>query len=390
MGFVPPSSLIFAVILAVWAAYLVQHWIHRRDHIATARSVDRFSEAMRVLERRQLRPHLDLSEPAIRSYSVSLTRPASPDVMVKRAQRSVPLSQAGAVGETQTAPVGGGWAGHADAGGSDARRSATGRGSLSATGATAVLPPASASGNSVRTRGMVLLGAAALMLVLTALGMIGVWPWWTALVGISTFAAVLIAVRQSVRRVSRARVNSVAPARSDRSRVVRAPIAGATAASAVAERGSAPVREFGAAASAPAVDSTRKATVGRSAAAAGGGAAAVLAATIQTEAEELAAAAKVAVHEVIRPATSRGVYDIDAVEQVAAAASSSRVNTAADRPVKPLLPGTWQPVPVPRPTYTMKAKAHSQPLPTELPADGAALSLDEEFEELPVAIRDLA
>nr|MDQ2758229.1 hypothetical protein [Actinomycetota bacterium] len=47
-----PGSLIFLLIVAVWAVYLVQHWIRRRDHLATARSVDRFSDAMRVLERR--------------------------------------------------------------------------------------------------------------------------------------------------------------------------------------------------------------------------------------------------------------------------------------------------------------------------------------------------
>ena len=49
---VQPSSLVFLVIIAVWAAYFVQYWVRRREHLATARSVDQFSEAMRVLERR--------------------------------------------------------------------------------------------------------------------------------------------------------------------------------------------------------------------------------------------------------------------------------------------------------------------------------------------------
>jgi hypothetical protein len=49
---VQPSSLIFLVIVAIWVAYLIQHWVRRREHLATARSVDKFSEAMRVLERR--------------------------------------------------------------------------------------------------------------------------------------------------------------------------------------------------------------------------------------------------------------------------------------------------------------------------------------------------
>jgi len=50
--FVQPSGLIFLVIIAIWATYLLQHWVRRREHLATARSVDRFSDAMRVLERR--------------------------------------------------------------------------------------------------------------------------------------------------------------------------------------------------------------------------------------------------------------------------------------------------------------------------------------------------
>ncbi|MGC1208231.1 MAG: hypothetical protein WA880_09805, partial [Ornithinimicrobium sp.] len=179
----PPSSLIFAVILAVWAAYLMQHWVRRRDHIATARSVDRFSEAMRVLERRQRRPHLDLSEPTARSYAVSLTRPAAPDVVVKRAQPCPAVSTMAASG------VAGG--------------AAPSRSSRTVGDATRAVVPAS-SVNSVRTRGILLLVAAAVMLVATALGMMAVLPWWTAPIGIGVFVVALFAVRQSVRRASRA------------------------------------------------------------------------------------------------------------------------------------------------------------------------------------------
>ena len=49
---VDPSSLIFVVIIGIWAVYLVQHWVRRREQLATSRSLDRFSDAMRVLERR--------------------------------------------------------------------------------------------------------------------------------------------------------------------------------------------------------------------------------------------------------------------------------------------------------------------------------------------------
>ncbi|MDQ6715269.1 MAG: hypothetical protein M3Z83_04085, partial [Actinomycetota bacterium] len=78
------SSLIFLVIIAIWAAYLIQHWVRRREHVATARSVDRFSEAMRVLERRSPLPRPELATPHPHSYAL---KPASsrPAVVVKRA-----------------------------------------------------------------------------------------------------------------------------------------------------------------------------------------------------------------------------------------------------------------------------------------------------------------
>lgn len=87
---VQPSSLIFLVLVAIWAAYLLQHWVRRREHLATARSVDRFSDAMRVLERRTRLPEVDLSAPRPRSYAVSPARPSRPEVVVKRAQSPRP------------------------------------------------------------------------------------------------------------------------------------------------------------------------------------------------------------------------------------------------------------------------------------------------------------
>jgi hypothetical protein len=87
---VQPSSLVFLVLIAIWAAYLLQHWVRRREHLATARSVDRFSDAMRVLERRTALPELDLSAPRPRSYAVSPARPSRPEVVVKRAHSLTP------------------------------------------------------------------------------------------------------------------------------------------------------------------------------------------------------------------------------------------------------------------------------------------------------------
>lgn len=69
-----PSSLIFVVIVAIWAAYLLGHWVRRRDQVATMRSIDRFSEAMRVLERRPAVHAVPLSRPNPRSYVVAPVR----------------------------------------------------------------------------------------------------------------------------------------------------------------------------------------------------------------------------------------------------------------------------------------------------------------------------
>lgn len=85
-GFVQPSSLVFLILFAIWAVYLLQHWVRRREYLATAKSVDRFSAAMRVLERRNLRPETDLTAPGRRSYDVSPARPSRPEFVVKRVQ----------------------------------------------------------------------------------------------------------------------------------------------------------------------------------------------------------------------------------------------------------------------------------------------------------------
>ena len=134
--FVQPSGLIFLVIIAIWAAYLLQHWVRRREHLATARSVDRFSDAMRVLERRTPLPESDLSRPQPRSYSVSPARPSRSEVVVKRAQFHPPIAP--------SRPA--------------ARMSAR------------------------RVRGLSLLASLSLMVVVSPLAAFSVLPWWSALV----------------------------------------------------------------------------------------------------------------------------------------------------------------------------------------------------------------
>jgi cytoskeletal protein RodZ len=89
---VQPSSLIFLVIVAIWVAYLIQHWVRRREHLATARSVDKFSEAMRVLERRTPLPTTLLAEATSPSASgAEAAKDSRPEVVVKHASISSPL-----------------------------------------------------------------------------------------------------------------------------------------------------------------------------------------------------------------------------------------------------------------------------------------------------------
>jgi len=78
---VDPSSLIFLAIIAMWAAYLLGHWVRRRDQLATARSIDRFSESMRVLERRTPTRPVSAARPTARAYVVApVRRPLAPTV----------------------------------------------------------------------------------------------------------------------------------------------------------------------------------------------------------------------------------------------------------------------------------------------------------------------
>ena len=143
-----PSSLIFLVLIAIWAAYLLQHWVRRREHLATARSVDRFSDAMRVLERRSPLPELDLSVPRPRSYVISPARPSRPEVVVKRAQSprpDVPTGPAAAVRPTRIFHI-------------------------------------LAGVSARRLRGLSLLASLSLALVVSPLAAFLVLPWWSVLV----------------------------------------------------------------------------------------------------------------------------------------------------------------------------------------------------------------
>ena len=145
-----PSSLIFVAIIGIWAAYLLGHWVRRRDQLATARSIDRFSSAMRVLERRA--PVPALARPQARAYVVAPVRP------VYARMAPAPEVRTPAPPAVRSAPQGDG--GHDTRPGADVRRG-------------------SARSAAVRRRRL-LAGLGALTLTGWLLVVFTVLAWWVA------------------------------------------------------------------------------------------------------------------------------------------------------------------------------------------------------------------
>ena len=268
-----PSSLIFVLVVAIWAVYLLQYWIKRRDHLSTVRSVDRFSAAMRVLDDHRLRR--ESAEPTPRSYSVAPVRAARPEVTVKHAE----APQRSRLAE----PV---------------------------------------VGAPRRVRGLALLTMLVLLPVVALVAAFGPLPWWVALAWLVGTVAAFGWLRQVVQVERTARAAERAAARS-RERVAARPAApSAPRASAAPAAPRAPERIYDVAAAAPAVEPEAE----------------VATSVVEAEPE----------------------------------------------------PGTWQPTPVPRPVYTMKAAAHrpepapmTAPAAPAVPADDVPQVIDVEDDELP-------
>lgn len=140
----PASSLVFVVIIAIWGAYLMSHWVRRREHLAMARSVDRYSRAMRVLER---------------------TGPVAQGTMQRRTVREV------------LRPVG---TGAAVAGVATARTVAAGAGAVRRTRMTR------------RARGRLVLSMLVVVLVTAVLAPFTPVPWWVPAVAFVGLAGVLV------------------------------------------------------------------------------------------------------------------------------------------------------------------------------------------------------
>lgn len=292
------SSLIFVVIIGVWAAYFIQYWVRRREHLATARSVDQFSESMRVLERRSLLPTTELSEPRRESYAVSPARPSRPSILVKRAE---PAERVGSAGPVEDGP-------HRE----PSRRPA---------------PPSGrrAAPSTNRAPGLLLLTSLVALVAVAVAALLAWLPLWSLIVPVASLVVAFGWVRHRVGAAGRERVARARAAR-PRSQSTRATRA---AQQPVEPMAAEPAPAVGVeVATDPAVGAEPEPTV------------------------DLPAA---------RP------YDIQAVEAPATAPPS------VPEPAEPFaaahllvdeddIPLTWDPVPVPRPTYTMKARA-TRPAP---------------------------
>jgi len=337
VGFVQPSSLIFLVIVVIWATFLIQHWVRRREHVATARSVDRFSEAMRVLERRSPLPSPELSAPRPHSYAVK-PAPARSAVTVKRAA----AVQAAPRGAQVTAMV-------ADrqvtrsplSARSTASAPTVAHPSRSAGGSTAVRPVAgrrpTRSPSAIllrKVRGVSFLVTLSAIPVTAVLAAVHVLLWVSVAIAVVAFAAVVVWLRTSVLREQTARAGARIPA-------ARRFTAAAAHASAVT-----PTLEI------PAAPPTA------------------------SPAREVAVAA---------------VFDVNASGATAEVAEVAEVAAAVDQQVsvEAGVPGGWSPVPVPPPTYTLKDTAtRARPEPSEVTQTPVPIEVeDDDIERMAVQHR---
>jgi len=334
VGFVQPSSLIFLVIVVIWATYLIQHWVRRREHVATARSVDRFSEAMRVLERRSPLPSPELSAPRPHSYAVK-PAPARSAVTVKRAA----LVQAAPRGAQVTAMV-------ADrqmtrsplSARSTASAPTVAHPSRSAGGSTAARPVAgrrpTRSPSAIllrKVRGVSFLVALSAIPVTAVLAAVHVLLWVSVAIAVVAFAAVVVWLRTCVLREQTARAGARIPA--------------ARRSTAAAARASAVTHTLETPAAPPTASPAR----------------------------EVAAAA---------------VFDVNAS---GATAEVAEVAAAVDQQVslEAGVPGGWSPVPVPPPTYTLKDTAtRARPEPSEVTQTPVPIEVeDDDIERMAVQHR---
>ena len=345
-----PSSLIFLAIVVIWAAYLLQHWIRRREALATARSVDQFSDAMRVLERRERPIEIEgIAEQA--SDTSDAGRPSAP-----RTRDSVPRPslRAGTVmtGEVQPPVTEEPIAPSTSPAGSDGPST---RERLARIAATAGSP---------KLRAIALVASIAILLITIVCAPFGALPWWSPIL--------MLAVSGGVFYWCRASAMAAAAARRPQGREASRPAPGKPAGKPAPQQG----RGRRAAVKLP----KRK----------------VVASPPVTKATM---PAPVKLSEAVAPQPAE-----EQVFDVSASVGAPAPATAQPRPVPVEAAADagdgWQPVAVPPPTYTMKERAPQRPqqapAPTspksyehvaneDLPFDG--LALDQDLDDLPSVFR---
>lgn len=325
------NGLIFLVIVAIWAVYLLQHWVRRRENLATARSVDRFSDAMRVLERRPYTRYRR-DPAAIPEMSDGRSeRPTTPTAGVKPLRPSLRAGVAMNQSEShhdESARSFAGFGREADPAARARRTTDTSAEHDSRVSVGNRFFKAAGAVTPAKVRAFVLVAAVFVFVLTVVLTPLRVTPWWSPLLALVALGGVVAWLR---------------------SRVVRA---AHTAPSARPQTTARPV------------DQARPA------------------APAQTGS-----------------ASEVPVYDVDARPGTETAEPVSPDEAPAEAPA----PGTWAPVAVPPPTYTLKARAdRPEPEPAatvepveapspatkyadtpveDLPFDG--LALDEDLEDLP-------
>lgn len=339
----------FVAVLAIWAAYLLQHWVRRREYLATARSVDRYSEAMRVLERRT--PVLT-NDAAPRQHPALLSRPqvtvvpASAEPAVRTPGDPVVTSA-----QTQTPAVG------------------LSRGVARAVKVARMRPRSVPA----PVRGLAFLVALVGLPVLLVLSVLGRTPWSAVLLDVVALGLVVVWLRRAAvaRRKARrggaaarsaarpaARPAAMPAARPVQKQAANRPRAGFPARSARpsnpsrSSRTSRPARQAPAASQAPAAPAARLAQ----------------GAPLGSTTEQVAAAGP-------DPARRQALID-EATQPI----------PVADLPQETPAAGTWSPVYVPPPTYTLKDMAHRPPpAPIEEPVE--QIEVEPEVQRLADAVR---
>jgi len=348
---VPVSSLIFVVIVAIWAAYLVQHWMRRREGAAANRSVDGFSEAMRVLEKRPVLPTAEPRTPRPHSYSVTPARAARATVDVKRAvpagRRQSPLVARRAEEHLEDFHV-------------EHEVERDERPDVSQ-------EQAPRSGRRVsmaqrRIRAVVLIAAMLWIPASIGLAVTGVLMWISVPFAVLTVVAVLVWLRTEAQhdRIRAAASRSVRRVRRSRSRVAPEPVPAADDTQVIHSTAGAPAS----AATAPARGTRTPLGVDR----------VVIPAPPAIEATGAPVGDRVfdvqaAATGAVPVASSAVTADATAGMSTGSSSDSGAVAGQAAVAAQELPPGSWSPVPVPRPTYALKAKAEPRYTEGGIPAD---------------------